>query len=316
MGDKAECNVALRFNFLSTDFSISKGVEGTICRLCVKTEVLSSGSAHWLSEIPEMCFCELKLFRHHGSDRKLKNDFVHMRKVMDQLNQQIAVAEIEFGNRKQTTSWIRTKATSEKVSKRKGASCTSSSRRRNDTKEDLCIKLQRLQDNLARKQPISVFCLRGQSRDDPDLHPVSPTHKALSLTKVESNESTAWQQRTGHWNSSVDEICSLPSPSPRLSSSQLQGNVPTKFNFSAAAAPTAFNGCNESQLVVSPITLLQQSNSPYLAGSLDQPTRVQRLQQDTARTLTNWIEVIDIDPSYTPPPEKPAKPGLFLSTHD
>jgi hypothetical protein len=114
MGDKAECNVALRFNFLSTDFSISKGVEGTICRLCVKTEVLSSGLVHWISEIPEMCFCELKLFRHHGSDRKLKNDFVHMRKAMDKLNQQIAVDEIEFGNRKQTTSWIRTKAISGK----------------------------------------------------------------------------------------------------------------------------------------------------------------------------------------------------------
>ena len=39
-----ECNLAVRFNFLSTDFSHFKGVKGIPVRLCAKTETPPTGS--------------------------------------------------------------------------------------------------------------------------------------------------------------------------------------------------------------------------------------------------------------------------------
>jgi hypothetical protein len=70
----AECNVAVRFNFLSTDFSHSKGVKGIPVRLCAKTETISTGSPTSMAEFSEVAFCKVKLFRDHGAERKLSKE--------------------------------------------------------------------------------------------------------------------------------------------------------------------------------------------------------------------------------------------------
>ncbi|KAL2163408.1 hypothetical protein VTH06DRAFT_5465, partial [Thermothelomyces fergusii] len=100
-----ECNIAVRFNFLSTDFSHSKGVKGIPVRLCAKTQQLpaDSSSPGDSTYAPEICYCKVKLFRDHGAERKLSNDVAHVRKTIDKLKQQIAQAESgmkDFGKRK------------------------------------------------------------------------------------------------------------------------------------------------------------------------------------------------------------------------
>ncbi|EFX04440.1 cp2 transcription factor [Grosmannia clavigera kw1407] len=96
-----ECNIAVRFNFLSTDFSHSKGVKGIPVRLCAKTTryplpPITSQTASPKDTSPsgaEICFCKVKLFRDHGAERKLSNDVAHIKKTIDKLKQQIAQAE-------------------------------------------------------------------------------------------------------------------------------------------------------------------------------------------------------------------------------
>ncbi|KAJ8129860.1 hypothetical protein O1611_g3770 [Lasiodiplodia mahajangana] len=100
----AECSIAVRFNFLSTDFSHSKGVKGIPVRLCAKTSILSTPeSSPPPDPVSEICYCKVKLFRDHGAERKLSNDVAHVKKTIDKLKQQIAQAESggkDFGKRK------------------------------------------------------------------------------------------------------------------------------------------------------------------------------------------------------------------------
>ncbi|ERS95437.1 hypothetical protein HMPREF1624_08315 [Sporothrix schenckii ATCC 58251] len=108
-----ECNIAVRFNFLSTDFSHSKGVKGIPVRLCTKTtrypaphqNQQSVSPKDSSSATPEICFCKVKLFRDHGAERKLSNDVAHVKKTIDKLKQQISQAESgmkDFSKRKRS----------------------------------------------------------------------------------------------------------------------------------------------------------------------------------------------------------------------
>src|SRR5690606_4506908 len=67
----AEVNIAVRFNFLSTDFSHSKGVKGIPVRLCAKTSPYPLDTTKPAADASaEICFCKAKLFRDHGAERK------------------------------------------------------------------------------------------------------------------------------------------------------------------------------------------------------------------------------------------------------
>ena len=84
----------MRFNFLSTDFSHSKGVQGIPLRFCVKTEVFNASSTHAVPNSNEIAYCKVKLFRDHGAERKQSNDTQHVRKTIDRLKNQISQSEV------------------------------------------------------------------------------------------------------------------------------------------------------------------------------------------------------------------------------
>jgi hypothetical protein len=224
----ADCDVAVRFNFLSTDFSHHKGVKGIPNRLYVKTEVVSTGSLHSSQGVPETCFCRVKLYRDHGAERKLSSDVAHVKKTIDKLQQQITQTETGLNvNGKRNRSWsIATKFTPSgtldnfpKCKRTRSMSSASFAERRVIAKEDLHFMLQTMQDMLASTRPISVLCLGGQEQDDPDLHPVQLTGKHLDPTKVKSKESPAWHQET-----SIAETL-LISPSRNSASLECQGTT-------------------------------------------------------------------------------------------
>lgn len=290
-----ECNVAMRFNFLSTDFSHSKGVKGIPVRLCAKTNLLPSGTSPGGDTSPEICYCKVKLFRDHGAERKLSNDVAHVKKTIDKLKQQIAQAESglkDFGKRKRAGgSQIKGAADSQrpgKVQKHKrtwsmssaSSAGAGSGSARNALEEDLHFKLQTLQDMFTSTRPVSVLYLRGEDLDDPDAHPVSLPGEALDLSKVESRESTAWRERSTH--SSV--AGSLVSPSP------------SSLSLHSAAS------------VGGPSAPWQErvSSDPSSRQGSDQPTRIPKA--DDAGNLSGWIEALGVDPSYRPPPERTVKP--------
>ncbi|KAH8757379.1 CP2 transcription factor [Diaporthe sp. PMI_573] len=293
-----ECNVAVRFNFLSTDFSHSKGVKGIPVRLCAKTSVLDSERPPATDTTAEICYCKVKLFRDHGAERKLSNDVAHVKKTIDKLKQQIAQAESglkDFGKRKRAGgSQMKGTDGSQrpgKVQKHKRTWSMSSASSaggggggaRNALEDDLHFKLQTLQDMFTSTRPVSVLYLKGDDLDDPDAHPVSlPGDASLDLFKVESRDSTAWRDRSTH--SSVTG--SLVSPSP------------SSLSLHSAASVTVPGVPWQERAAVG-------SDPSSRQGSL-QPTRVPKSAD--AAGLSGWIEALGVDTSYRPPPERSAKP--------
>ncbi|KAG7119146.1 Grainyhead-like protein 2 like [Verticillium longisporum] len=290
-----ECNIAVRFNFLSTDFSHSKGVKGIPVRLCAKTDLLPADSAQPAPDAtPEICFCKVKLFRDHGAERKLSNDVAHVKKTIDKLKQQIAQAESglkDFGKRKRSSA-VHIKSTGPerpgKVQKHKrtwsmsSASSAGGGGGRPPVEEELHFKLQSLQDMFTSTRPVSVLYLRGEDLDDPDAHPVSLPQDSADLIKVESRDSAQWQMRSGR--SSVAGS-SMVSPSPSSLSLASQASVVPNRQWSGFDSEGTGSGSR------------QDSN---------QPTRVAKT--DDTGGLSGWIEALGVDPSYRPPPERVTKP--------
>ncbi|KAJ4292937.1 hypothetical protein N0V88_005600 [Collariella sp. IMI 366227] len=298
-----ECNVAVRFNFLSTDFSHSKGVKGIPVRLCAKTHQLppDSSSPPSSDNSAEICYCKVKLFRDHGAERKLSNDVAHVRKTIDKLKQQISQAESgmkDFGKRKRAGgaggSQIKGQSNSNSNSQRPGKvqkhkrtwSMSSASSAggppRMPLEEDLHFKLQTLQDMFTSTRPVSVLYLRGEELDDPDLHPVSLPGEAASLAKLEARENTA-----NAWRSERSSVAgsSLVSPSPSSlslhSQASIGGRKPSWHDYQMGG----------------------DNNNNHHQQQHQQPTRVR--QVDEAGNLTGWIEALGVDSSYRPPTDRP-----------
>jgi hypothetical protein len=309
-----ECSVAVRFNFLSTDFSHSKGVKGIPVRLCAKTELRSIQSpASPEALVAETCFCKVKLFRDHGAERKLSNDIAHVKKSIDKLKQQIAQSESglkDLGKRKRSGSISKPSSAASsrpgKVPKHKRtwsmSSASSTGGNRGAQEEDLQLKLAALQDMFTSTRPASVLYLKGEEGDDPDLHPVRLSGEPLDLTKVHTGDSSLWERHNS--DVAASEIVSPTPSSQSLQSAERRESTfqhPTPFN-----ATTEWN--NMSQTATGEIV----SAVPGGFTPPKVPVKVPKAGGD-AGSLSGWIEALGVDYNYQPPPERIIKPGMFLS---
>ena len=184
----AECHVAVRFNFLSTDFGHSKGVKGIPVRLCAKTEILSTEAPDSRpGPVTEVCFCKVKLFRGHGVERKLSNDVSHIRKTIDKLKQQIAQAESgssQSGKRKRSGSkGSSSRPTKMPKHKRTWSISSKSLTGPHSVEDDLHIKLATKEDMFTSTRTVSLLHLKGLPQDDPDKFPVALPGAPQDATK-------------------------------------------------------------------------------------------------------------------------------------
>lgn len=308
----AECPVSVRFNFLSTDFSHSKGVKGIPVRLCAKTEALdeSTLSPSRLTG-SEVCYCKVKLFRDHGAERKLSNDVAHVKKTIDKLNQQIAQIESgmrDLGKRKRAGS-LANKAGIDRPGKvpkhRRTWSMTSvnSNGGRGSAEEDLHIKLMTLQDMFTSTRPASILYLRGDDGDDPDAFPVKLSGEQ-DLIRTDSADIANWDKQSEDKNES-----SMVSPTP--SSNSLVGSRKD----STMQQPTPVGGpsrMNSNEWRSNPQTAtmdIQPTTKEQLHTPTDnQPTKV-KTQATHHGSVSGWIEAVGVDHGYQPPPERPIKPA-------
>ncbi|RKF71578.1 putative cp2 transcription factor [Golovinomyces cichoracearum] len=301
----AECSISVRFNFLSTDFSHSKGVKGIPVRLCAKTQTLPTGSPHANSEFSEVAYCKVKLFRDHGAERKLSNDVAHVKKTIDKLNQQIVQSESgmkDFGKRKRTgSSSVKSHPNQRpgKVHKHKrtwSMSSASSSGGRMLVEDDLIHKLKTMNDMFSSQRLVSILYLRGSEQDDPDLYPVALAGEPTDLTKVDSRGNVLWQQRSCD-RGSTGRNSSLVSLSPIGTSLQSQAICrPSQTNSRGNWAD--FNQITHGEL--------QSSNPQHLASPPDQLTKIAKA--DGTGNHNGWIEALGVDPSYKAPLEQNDKP--------
>lgn len=285
-----ECAISVRFNFLSTDFSHSKGVKGIPVRLCAKTQLVTADMpmSPTVADF-EICYCKVKLFRDHGAERKLANDVAHVKKSIEKLKAQ--VSKIESGA-KDTTKKRRiepSKASSSKPGKAQRHKRTWSMSSASDAggklaqppEEDLQTKLLALEDMFTSTRPVSMLFLRGEEGDDPDLHPVHLTGEPATnnaLHRTDTTESSSWDQGSS----------SIVSPTPSNHSRQSL----ERTDSAALRRKASF----------------QQGVMGYeWAGQFhDGPARVQRTAH--GGMLPEWIEAVGVDGAYRPPPVPAVRP--------
>lgn len=304
-----ECPISVRFNFLSTDFSHSKGVKGIPVRLCAKTEILTDlSSAGQSSAGPEVCYCKVKLFRDHGAERKLSNDVQHVKKTIDKLNQQIA--QIESGMRdggKRKRSGSIAKGTLERPGKmpkhrRTWSMSSVTSGGRGGVEEDLHTKLMNLQDMFSSTRPASILFLRGAEQDDPDLHPVKITGEH-DLVRTESAEPSAWERQS---TAAGDDSMVSPTPSSQsLAGSRRGSTLQQPTPVAALSRDNSSEWRNNQQTATADIT---GAAPKQLASPPDtKPMKVQTRSPNSG-ALSGWVKAVGVDPSYNPPPERAVKP--------
>ncbi|KAH8643234.1 hypothetical protein IG631_00697 [Alternaria alternata] len=307
-----ECSLAVRFNFLSTDFSHSKGVKGIPVRLCAKTEMVTeaTGSSPQRPDA-ELCYCKVKLFRDHGAERKLSNDVAHVKKTIDKLKQQIAQVESgmkDFGKRKRSGSISKGSVSQRpgKVPKHKRtwsmSSASDNQGGRAPAEEDLHIKLASLQDMFSSTRPVSVLYLKGEEQDDPDLHPVILGAAPQELSKIDTNvDAPMWEAPESQTGTS-----SVVSPTPSSQSLHSEKRRTTSFQRPAPFQPPSRMSSNEWRNMPQTATG-DLKGMTSIQGGADVPTKVQRPYSDD-HALSGWIEALGVDQTYQPPPEPMLKP--------
>ncbi|KAL4800624.1 CP2 transcription factor-domain-containing protein [Aspergillus venezuelensis] len=285
----SDCAISVRFNFLSTDFSHSKGVKGIPVRLCAKTEMISGDSTSENSKDSEVCFCKVKLFRDHGAERKLSNDVAHVKKTIEKLRQQIQQNEMGagiFGKRKRSSGAVAFKGSEQRPTKMFKHKRTLSMSSQDGTgkmtvADDLHEKLALLQDMFSSTRPVSILALRGDEQDDPDLFPVQlPENRDFTKKDIRGGRQFSFDklQEASPTTSSM----SINSP---INASAMQNSIFYDSEFSR-----------------------QSSEVPESKGFLKHPVKVQRVPSGTGANPMGYIEAVDIDPTYRPPAERQPRP--------
>ena len=276
----AECSVAVRFNFLSTDFSHSKGVKGIPVRLCAKTEMLHPNHVEPKSEV---AYCMVKLFRDHGAERKLANDVIHVKKSIEKLKAQIVQLEAgaKDGNKRKRTASMAGKIGGDRPGKlikhkRTWSISSQGSAGRPSGEDDLHQKLTAVQDMFSSTRPVSVLYLRGAEQDDPDLFPVTLPGEGKDKSVIRRD---SWEATESTTEASMDSpVLSSKSMPDKLGRSKISREASGDWPQSATVPPTHF-----------------------LAGIETGPSRIPKT------SVPGWIDAVDIDPTYIPPAERIAK---------
>jgi hypothetical protein len=287
-----DCSISVRFNFLSTDFSHSKGVKGIPVRFCAKTELITPQTT--ASNEPEVCYSKVKLFRDHGAERKLSNDVAHVKKTIDKLNNQIAQAEAGLGNpgKRRRSGSMAKSATSRpgKVMKHKRTWSIDSEGEggKFSAEEDLQMKLASIQDMFSSTRPVSVLFLRGDPEDDPDLHPVKLPGDDPEMKEIV--RTTTWESRQSASDS--------PTSNPMSPSSSSGSQTTPKRKFS---------GVQQSAIQEEDESDEDNEQNPGASGSGSRPVKIPKKEAETVSKSD--LFAVDVDSNYHPPVEKPIKPG-------
>lgn len=315
---RADCSISVRFNFLSTDFSHSKGVKGIPVRLCAKTELLQEISAQAPVSDPEVCFCKVKLFRDHGAERKLSNDVAHIRKNIEKIDQQIEQMRNGLrdpGNRKKKGAVAKPPpmeghGKAPKHSRTWSMNSITSLGGRGSAEDDLLTKKATLHDMFNSTHNTSILHLRGTPEDDPDLFPVKLTGESITLPRADSGETAKWERQSAHTGPP-----STASPTPSSQDLDLTRRASMAVPPSAARGPIRTDS-DEWRAQPQTATMdLQPPNVQALASPpSSRPTTVQRhaTQDDSKSAL---IEAVGVNDNYIAPAERAIMPVACFYVH-
>lgn len=322
-GLRPSCELQFRCNFLSTDFSRSKGVKGIPVRLCAKSEEVGfSSDRNPSSNTPEICYCKIKLFRDHGAERKLSNDEAAVRraikKIEDQLKESGAEENVEepisFGssNKRRAGDISPENKRPNKLARKARAASTSSegsSQGHVVGEGDASQKLASLNRFLRSRLEITSFSLQGLAADDPDLHPVTLKDSELKATRDSSPE----LQRVSRTETGMTEQSAASSALTStfsVSSPQLRKptylQVPTPM-ISQNNSEEWQSACKEEQNADRSTPNIQANN----ASPQDERKHSTRISFGDGKSF----QVLDVDPTYRPPPLPVSRPGMSVKPY-
>jgi hypothetical protein len=262
-----ECTITVRFNFLTTDFCHYKGVKGFPVRLCARTEMVSDDVGKSKSSpIPagenaavQVCYCKVNLFRMYGAERKLATDATGVRKAREKVCKEIHKRQFKPG--------------SEAARKQPTRAYLNNQMRILERLQDKLVSLQAM---LSSARPVTVFSLRGDASDIPDL-------STNDHSTPHGHASTSYE----HHQSSI-------------------GGIDCQDDSSSSSSSSMIGYPWETSLCVRPENLSPSDTQDKTPSSTQAATISRNSFEDESRP---YIEVLDIDPTYKPPAQQQSKFG-------
>ncbi|EZF11274.1 hypothetical protein H112_07622 [Trichophyton rubrum D6] len=306
-----ECTISVRFNFLSTDFSHSKGVKGIPVRLCAKTQVVSGISEIPVPEYAEVSYCKVKLFRDHGAERKLSNDATHVKKQIEKTRSQILQAEsgAASGEKRKRSGSISRGGSGNKVSKtpKSKRSWSQGQGEKAPFEDDLHSRLQSFMDMFRSVRHASVLNLKGDPEDDPDAYPVRIDQPSENNNSSNSNNTSNIVTTTLDWDPSqattaptTNDGANSHSFSPASSHRSITSSghsFDVKPNL--AANGVMFGDSRHGSVDWSGFASHDPEIHPKHGQILNHPIKIQR--QGATDANDGWFEAMGVDPNYNPP---------------
>ncbi|KAL5606810.1 uncharacterized protein BROUX77_004003 [Berkeleyomyces rouxiae] len=219
--DNAQCAINARFNFLSTDFSQTKGVKGVAVRVVAKTSLYSGPNTSTSNTFSELSYCKAKVFRDHGAERKLAIDSDRVRRSIEKIRHTLRGSERGMAPKrkdrisKRLRNVVRGRSVRRTLLDRtledEKLDGTEDDMERDDEDagyvsptESLQIQLRSLEQMSKSTSTCTVFVLQGEEGDDPDLYPVrlyedrhERSHGSISDISRQHHHSWPASERTG-----------------------------------------------------------------------------------------------------------------------
>ncbi|KAL2851022.1 CP2 transcription factor-domain-containing protein [Aspergillus pseudoustus] len=263
-----ECNITVRFNFLTTDFCQYKGVKGFPVRLCARTEMVEDyGGTSLLKstreeDASEVCYHKVNLFRMYGAERKLAADAARVRKALEKVWREI--------HKRQPAPDPHHNGSDKNASSISAAANRFYTRRyKNQVRilEELQERAELLQVRLSSARPVTVLSLRGDTNDIPGP-PVGDHSAQVEFAKDADGDH--------------------------------QSAVGLRYFQDESSSSSPW----EASLLLESEELSPGNNQDK--SSLCQVVRVPKNSAEDATSA--YIEVLDIDPSYEPVTHQQIKP--------
>jgi hypothetical protein len=293
----------VRFLFLSTDFSHSKGVKGVPVRLVAKTEYLGSQESGFQNNLAaELAYCKIKLFRDKGAERKLANDRQHLERAVEKLRQQ--AEQLTMGSPEPNQQSASKKKKRHSLGGSSAEPNTSPQRRHrrdwsissNTSTNSTNMNPRSQQDEIHRKldkalimetmfasiRPVSVFSLIGEPSDDPSLSfsPIAPQSQ---------------------WDA----------PGIPFSSEPEKMNTTSGQRGSPALSQTSFSSVT-SDKYIGGSPLVHPLSPPDVSSKMMGMIAPQVSQKMHVQAATKDIDAMDVDPFYIPMPLPSVRPALCV----
>lgn len=279
-----QCQFAVSFHFVSTDFNQAKGVKGCPLRLSALTREVTFASMEEPRNDLQISHCLIKVYRNHGAERKTAIDCKQMKKKIEKVRQQICNQE----------NASRAKAKRDQQKRRKISSEVFASQTELPADHALAMELERLEVVASGPRIATAFYLRGEPKDYSDRCTITPKEGPNDFLKSSTDQSMNTLDFLPMQRDNASEATR-----PNLFTRKLV----TSTKLPITPQPDEWSPLERSLGMASPISNPRLGLTPSLSP-------IQSVQESKYPVKpVKWIKVIDVDASYQCPEHLPPTAG-------